>query len=893
MMRPLFDITPLKDQIESGALILTPNNRLANKIRQAWGMHQQQSGHQSWPSPQVEAIDSWLNEQWLRCLDLGVMVAGAGTPVSPEMELILWELAIDQDREKPDLLLPATLTRQARNAYDIVQRWQVPDGVLRQESPMFWRWIEHFRKSLAAQRLITAADKVNVVRQTYCDELLPYQTCIHLCGFDSLSPLYEAVLGYAAKQVTRDTAQSSHSSAVKLCCFSEPHELSAAVNWAASRQQMDPEARIGIVIPELSRLRGQVERLLYHRLQPGYNQPQQSRQAPPFNISAGITLSSSPLVASALLLLELNHRHLPLETLCQILNNPFWGESAPVARAETENQLRELARARLRCSEFRYQLGHNGQAEAANLASRLEGIEAMRREMPAKASYTRWLELFQRQLAALGWPGERGLDSIEYQQLQHWQNLLEQYPQLDQLGMMVELPEALRQLQQLATNSVFQPETPDSAIQVLGLLESSGLHFDHLWVMGLDDRQWPQTISPNPLLPFALQRHMNMPRSNPERELTLAKQQLSNLLQAAPEVVLSYSQYEGEQPLQPSELIAGIPPIAHADLPLDAPTDSSIELPSPLLETVPCEYAPPLNPDRESIRGGTGIFKNQASCPFNAFAIHRLGAKQPPEPSLGLSAMERGNLVHDCLEQLWIRLQSQAQLLAMDGQVLHQLVEEITRAAVRDHQQKQQELFGPVFTGLEQQRLSKLLLAWLEMEKTRRPFELVGMEKNLQTEFAGLPLTMTIDRIDKLDSGERVIIDYKTGSASTKRWLGERPEEPQLPLYMLCSDEPVAAVSFAQVNAREQKFLGYASSEGLLPGVKSPTGKNSEPESWEQLLEHWQQSLNQLGEEFKQGYAAVEFHHPQSRQFQAILEPLNRAAEMAPSNEGSETIDGL
>lgn len=886
MMRPLFDIDTLKDQIEKGALILTPNNRLANKIRQAWGLRQQQSGHHSWPAPRVEAIESWLDEQWLRCVDLGVMAAGAGTPVNPQMELILWEQAIDQDSEKPDVLLPGTLTRQARSAYDIVQRWQVSDVILQQETPMFWRWVEHFRRALTTHRLITTADKAYVVRQTYKDGLLPSPHSIHLCGFDYLSPLYEDVLTNAATQITRDEIKRRPAPAVKLACFSESQELSAAVNWAVARQQSDPEARIGIIIPELSRLRGQTERLLYARLNPGYNLPQQSRQAPPFNISAGISLSSCPLVSNALLLLELNRRHLPLETLCQILNSPFWGESTPRVRAETETQLREKAQMRLRCSELRFQLSRNDLSEEGGLARRLETMESLRREMPDKAGYGQWLELFQQQLTALGWPGERSLDSIEYQQLQHWQNLLQQYPQLDQLGMMVELPEALRQLQHMATSAVFQPETPDSPIQVLGLLESAGLHFDHLWVMGLDDRQWPQSISPNPLLPFTLQRQLNMPRSNPGRELSLAKKLLSNLLQAAPEVVLSYSQFDGEQLLQPSELISDIPPITFTALPMNTAGEPAKKSGSVTLETLSCEYAPPLDIARESIRGGTGIFKQQASCPFNAFAIHRLGARQPPPPSPGLSAMERGNLVHECLERLWARLENQAQLMAMDEQALNQLVDEITLSAVREFQKNQRDLFGPVFTTLEQQRLSKLLLSWLAMEKTRQPFAVAGMEKRLDTEFAGLPLRMTIDRIDTLDSGERIIIDYKTGSASTRRWLGERPEEPQLPLYLLCSEDPVAAVCFAQINSSEQKFMGYANSEGLLPGVMPPRGKNSEPDNWDHLLEQWQQSLNQLGEEFKQGYAAVEFHHPQSRQFSAALEPLNRAAEMTTSGDG-------
>ncbi|TNE79436.1 MAG: hypothetical protein EP334_04115, partial [Gammaproteobacteria bacterium] len=760
MMRPLFDIATLKDEIESGALILTPNNRLANKIRQAWGIWQQRQGRQCWPTPPVEAIEPWLNEQWLRCCDLGVMMAAAGTPATLETELVLWEKVIEQDRERPDLVLPGSFARQARKAYDIVQRWQIDDATLQLEAPMLWRWIESFRKEQQKYRLITAADRVNIIRQACVDGLLHHGPRIHLCGFDSLSPLYRELLQTTCEQLTEQPLPDNQPNARVWNSFNEQQELTAAVNWAIARHQSDPEARIGIIIPELPRLRSQLERLLHSRLLPGYNQPGEPRRAAPFNLSAGVPLRNTSLVNNALKLLELNRQQLPLAELCHIINSPFWGEDCPVIRAEVESRIRERAQLRLRCSDFRYQVSRSEQ-QNGQLGTRLEHMETLRREMPRTASYSQWLQLFREQLLALGWPGERALDSIEYQQLQHWQTMLEQYTHLDQLQRSVELPEALRQLQQLAGNTVFQAETPDAAIQVLGLLEGAGLHFDHLWVMGLDDRRWPQPISPNPLLPFFLQRELGTPRSDPAQELKLAQRQLANLLRAAPEVILSHSQYEGDQPLQPTALIANIPQFDDEML----SGDTASLTPAAILETVDCEYAPALDLRREVIGGGTGIFKNQATCPFNAYAIHRLGARQPPEPSLGLSSLERGNLVHDCLERLWHKLQNQQQLLALSDGELQQLVTDTARAALQHWQKERPELFGPAFANIEQQRLSNLLLQWLALEKTRPPFRVAALEQRLQADFAGLPLRMTIDRIDELPEGQRLILDYKTGSA--------------------------------------------------------------------------------------------------------------------------------
>ncbi|MEZ5528964.1 MAG: PD-(D/E)XK nuclease family protein [Porticoccaceae bacterium] len=893
MMRPLFDIASLREEIERGVQILTPNQRLASKIRQAWGMAQQQQNQSCWARPAVDAIESWLDEQWQRCLDLGYPSAAAGYPATPEVELMLWERAIETSNESMvDLagetavsLQPGNFARQAKDAYTIAQRWQMTDAQLTEEAPQLWRWVDAFRGELARHRLITPADKVSIICRAFREQVLEPLPQIHLCAFGSLSPLYLNLLEQASGTLTQQQpVKAAGQHACKYPCYGEQQELEAAVDWASAKQQADPEARIGIIIPELPKLRPSVERLLRQQLQPDYQHPELPRTPPPYNLSAGLALSETPLVSTALLLLELNRPQLPLETFCRILNNPFWTDTDPELRAEAELQLRKLAQLNPRSSEFRYRVSRVEERCGGTMSSRLEKFETLRREMPHSASYQQWLAHFSAQLDVLGWPGERTLDSIEYQQQQHWLNLLERYQQFDQLAQPATLFQALRQLQQLASNMVFQPETPDAAIQVLGLLEGAGLRFDNLWVMGLDDRRWPQPLTPNPLLPFALQRALKMPKSCPQQELQLAQAQLAGFLSAAPDVIFSFSQFDGDQPLQPSELISDIPFLNTDRLP-----GTSTQVPAlAQLETVDCERAPPLNLADETIGGGTGIFRHQATCPFNAFAIHRLGARQPPQPNLGLSPLERGNLVHECLERLWRQLQNQQQLAALDDNSLRQLVSDTVRTTLQTQSKMRADLFGPAFTTIEQQRLETLLLDWLELEKTRPPFQVIELENTLHSEYAGIPLRMTIDRIDQLENGEQLVLDYKTGSASISRWLGERPEDPQMPLYLLTREQPTAAIAFAQISAGEQKFQGFAESAHLLPGVKTPQGKKGEPESWEALCEHWQQALRALGEEFKQGYAPVVFFSPTARRYQAELEPLNRAAELIAENDSEE-----
>ncbi len=913
MMRPLFDIATLKDDIEAGALILTSNNRLATKIRQAWGQHQQESGNSSWPQPRILAIEHWIDESWQRCCDAGIEQSADGMVITPQIEQLLWEQVIEEDQEKPEHLLPASFAGLACKGYAIMQRWDIPVSRLQPDAPLFYRWIKTFQDKLIKHQLVTLADRAITVLKGFTSGALSQESKILMVGFDSIPPLYQALTTASSKTVvnvpsikmtTPDAQQSSASKRPQQIMFhDEQQEWAAAAVWAEAQQQAYPASRIGIVIPELARIRDQVERIFRQQLEPDYRLPNQEQSATPFNISAGVALGNTPLVASALLLLSLNRHQLPLEDFCRLLNSPFWGNSTLPQRALAETRLRKLAKRSLRCGDFRYQLHlaekscgsptlngmplNNSAQSITSLSAQLEQAESLRRQMPNKARYQQWLILFQQQLDTLNWPGERGLDSIEYQQHQHWLRICEQYLSLDNLNLEVTLNEALRQLQQLASQSIFQAETEDAPIQILGLLESAGLRFDHLWVMGMDDAHWPQSIAPNPLLPLALQREFGTPRSLPERELQIAKMQVAGLKNAADNVIFSFSEFDTNRLRQASTLIADLPMVSP-----DSLSDSVImDIPSTTeMEQVACEYGPPLELSGVTIKGGSSIFRDQASCPFNAFARHRLGAIQPPEPVLGLSTMDRGSILHDCLERLWQQLGDQQRLLSMSTEALSQLIGEVVSGALQQWQKRCPDLFGPQFTTIEKQRLITLLAQWLEVEKTRPPFSVVAFEERVKTEFSGLPLNLIIDRIDQLEDGRQIIIDYKTGKASTNSWLGERPEQPQLPLYVLCSDTPVTAATFAVINVAQQQFVGFSESPGLLPDIQPP-GRKNEPENWDDLLSQWQQSLDTLADEFKQAYAPVIFYKTSARQYQQELEPLNRVAEMNMKITTNNTVE--
>jgi ATP-dependent helicase/DNAse subunit B len=250
--------------------------------------------------------------------------------------------------------------------------------------------------------------------------------------------------------------------------------------------------------------------------------------------------------------------------------------------------------------------------------------------------------------------------------------------------------------------------------------------------------------------------------------------------------------------------------------------------------------------------GGSGLLKSQAACPFQAFAKYRLGAKPWDEAKPGLHPLDRGNLLHSVLEPIWKELGSQHQLRALRTEQRRELIEDAFDETIEKKTSHYLPLQGPRLRAIERQRLVKLLLEWLDAECLRKAFHVVQQEGDVEAEFCGLRLKLRIDRIDKLENDRHVLIDYKSGEASAKSWDGDRPDEPQLPLYLLTAGLDFAAVALARFKIGDIGFEGYADGNGIISGIKAP------PLGWRPQQREWRRVLERLATNFREGRAVVD-----------------------------------
>jgi ATP-dependent helicase/DNAse subunit B len=302
-----------------------------------------------------------------------------------------------------------------------------------------------------------------------------------------------------------------------------------------------------------------------------------------------------------------------------------------------------------------------------------------------------------------------------------------------------------------------------------------------------------------------------------------------------------------------------------------------------MLEWVNNTSAPPVEEqERQQLTGGSSILRNQAICPFAAFAIHRLGAKAPLPAYQGLSPIDRGHILHNSLASFWLEVKTQKQLLALDEEKQAALLRSHVEAAIAPYKKRAPDIMGPRYTELEISRQCHLITQWLNQEKLRPSFSVKDIETTLKVDFHGLPLTLRLDRLDQLDNGQLIVIDYKTGSPNLNQWQGDRPEEPQLPLYAVCYSAEIHALMFVEVNARQVRPIGLGDltepHDGITPIAQA---KQDLPEDWQQTCEHWNKTLTQLTEDFLQGEALATFKSQQAMRYYTDILPLTRQAEQA------------
>lgn len=848
------DTNSLLASLDENTLILTANERLAAYLRDYYNEQQLRQNRQCWKNKEIISLQTWLTQILQQDLQ------NPFTIINDYQEFTLWKSIIleEQNFYWPNQL--SQLIKQIQETWHLLKEWDISLEQLKDYQQnnvhVFYSWAKIFTKRCSDNQWVDRSSLIPLLIKNIREHKIKLPQKILLSGFLQANPQINSLFTSMQQhcELSNFDLYQSPQNIYQLNFQNEDEEISAAAYWAKELLTSSTPLKIACVIPHLHEIRDKVQKIFTEVFSPKNSYLINLEQSF-FNISGGKKLNEFPIIKFALTILQLDINEVDISTISYLLNSVFLAASETEfdSRALLDQELRQLNETML---PLRFMMVYaKTNKRAPILAKIIFKWLLLIKKRPQQALMSYWCKYFIQLLQGLGWPGQRALNSVEYQLVNRFMQLLTELCSIDLKQTDISYDDALVYLQHYCEIISFQPETNDAPLQILGKLEAVGLNFDYLWVMGLDNERFPGNSSLNAWLPAILQQQLQLPHSTAEAELQFCKTLLQRYLCSAKTIFLSYAQIKKDQECQPSSLISKFP---------------NLELPShfkkgeSFLETI-IKQAPEYHyfvdnkantlDIEETTRGGSYLLKDQSHCPFRAFAKFRLHAEPVAIPQLGLNAQERGNLVHEVLMRFWQKIKNHQTLCQQDEYHLQKIISQSIDDSFLGVIKQRPYTFKKRYMAIEKKRLLALLKKWLDIEKNRPPFTVIAQEQQRECQLKNLKLILRIDRIDQLADNSQLLIDYKTGSASISDWLDQRLGDPQLPLYCVTSPAVVQGILFAQIKPPEMAFKGIATENTSIKGVASPNEFNA---SWPKLLQQWRENLEKLADEYYQGNAVVD-----------------------------------
>ncbi|MDJ0759170.1 MAG: PD-(D/E)XK nuclease family protein [Woeseiaceae bacterium] len=811
----------LDEALRNGAQVVTANRRLARLLINRFNKGQIDQGKTAWRRPEIHDWGTWLSVLG----DTAVPTAERPVRINTHQSRILWENCLSRELPARDANVGA-LVRLSREARIRLVDWRVPlakvgEYARSDDERLFANALNAYVRLLERNAWVDDAGFTqNILIQVLDGDLAPARHLV-LVGFTSPSPLVDGVVAALRDRGCRvDFAAPEKPSSLRSIEFlDEAQEYRAAGAWARQILGEDPTRRVAIVVSGLEGKAASVGRLVREGFSPGWQLGSHSVENA-VNVSYGRPLAEFPVVSIALSLLTwLTGEPLSAAEVSVLIRSSLVGALDDDARIKTELRLREMPDREWTLDLFSRAFSQTGDSDGTTRW--IESLEQAATLLHQRSSLESLAESLDEALAAAGWPGEEPVDSTDFQLLNRWRELLNDFVRLSLVQPEFVPGQAVSRLATMARETVFQAESEGALVNVLGALEASGTEFDDLWVTGLTSRQWPPQARPLSIVSTRLQREYGMPDATPSNTSAYASRSLSALFSSASVVTLSLARFDGDAEQAPSPILPRCESVESAELDPGWFAETLVD-PSQC-QHVDDDIAPPIL-DGDTVYGGASTLDRQAYSPFDAFAFGRLGLRFLPRFSSALQPVFRGNLVHDALRRLYLLHPDRRSLATLSEEMRVRQVDE----AVRESMAAEFALADPVLRQVlrfEERRIRRLLHRVIDYDVSRQDFEVSSIEEDRVFNFRTLSLKLKADRIDRLDDGHFLILDYKTG-VEKKLFTRRELNSFQLVLYSLAFEENVAALGLYNVDSR-------------LVGINGAGKTLDDRETWHKDLAGW------------------------------------------------------
>jgi ATP-dependent helicase/nuclease subunit B len=832
--------------VAAGRTVLAPNTELADALFDAVQRVHRDAGDEVWPTPKVHDYSNWLREQHGQR-----QLADAVAPrlLTEVEERELWRTVIDTAQIGTDFLDPAGAARAARRARRTLFEYAIPiealDAAHSEECAAFLQWNRAFERRCRALGCVSADSLLRGAGAPGVD--------IDWIESPQWRPAARRWLEQHGRVLPPQRQNQAELSIVK--APSPAAELAAMADWARTKLAQ-AGFRAWIYIPDLNRRRAEVVDAFDAALAPQRYALRGAAHAAPYALAGGTPLADYAPVRAALELLAASSGNVPFVQFSALLRAPELQDSdadaSSAARLDVALRGRASSDADLPSwLDLSERVARSEKIGAWAAVQRLRAAHRLLSDLHGARLFSEWVAVWLGALKIGPWANPARWSSIEYQAAERFRELLASLSIGDAVFGSHTRDSAQRILARAARETAFQVQTGVPAIWVSGQLLDPWLDYAGLWVSGCDDEQWPPPVAPVALLPVGVQRQYGVIPASAESQLALAIDLQSRWRARANQCVFSLADSSANSSSMPSPLLPRSVPVDLAMAATPQPHWLNMLERAPPLESLWDEQAP-AHAKNERTRG-VATLRAQSRCAFRGFAETRLDAQPLDQPVPGFNERERGELVHQALQHVWTALGDSNALQALLPDAEKRLIDAASARAVESVCQRRDP--GRRWRQREGIRLQNLLTKWLQLERTRAPFVVEALEGRDQiARFGGLEFRVRIDRVDRLRDGARVLIDYKTGAADPD-WRGERPDNPQLPVYALLSPDALVAVAYGKVNAAESGFVAESERGEIFPRTR-----RSELEgmgSFAELIQVWSRRIERIAAEFAAGRAEV------------------------------------
>lgn len=363
-------------------------------------------------------------------------------------------------------------------------------------------------------------------------------------------------------------------------------------------------------------------------------------------------------------------------------------------------------------------------------------------------------------------------------------------------------------VQLVSSTSVPFHGEPIEGIQIMGVLETRNLDFDHVLVLSCNEGYMPKGVNDTSFIPYNLRKAYGL--TTIDHKVAIYSYYFHRLLQRAGDITILYNNAINDgQMAERSRFMLQLMVESHHEFNIQtlqteqnyvpfqpATVEKTASVMEMLHKRFDISQHPEQNTESTPLLTPTAI-NRYMRCPLLFYYNYVCGIKQPDEAEDEvIDSIAFGNIFHEAAQTIYTRLMEKSRrILESDIEQLLKTKTDIVRAV---DEAIQKELFkmpksnnddlAQSLNGLQlinREVIIHYLCKLLELDKRLVPFSIIGLESNTIARIDTPHMSTTIGgRIDRLDQitekdqygniSERIrVLDYKTGSRDIKKPLAD------------------------------------------------------------------------------------------------------------------------